>query len=204
MDGKDPEYVKRDLSGATLTQSWRHYHETQQYEDFKVHILQASDRKLRETEARNYPSKHYEFPSGFHVDFGYYRFQLAEYLFEPGQIPGIQGNNAMLGLPNLIQQAARMCDADMRTQLFNNIMITGSGSLLPGLAERMNSEVQLSIGARTKVIQPSVHPMMNERKFSSWIGGSILGSLGAFHHMWITSEEWSQQGASVFDKKCVL
>ena len=51
----------------------------------------------------------------------------------------------MLGLPNLIQQAARMCDADMRTQLFNNIMITGSGSLLPGLAERMNSEVQLSV-----------------------------------------------------------
>jgi len=204
MDGKSPEYVKRDLSNATPTQSWRVYHETQQYEDFKRHILQTSDRKLRETEARNYPSKHYEFPNGFHVDFGYYRFQLAEYLFEPGQIPGIQGNNAMLGLPNLIQQAARMCDADMRTQLFNNIMITGSGSLLPGLAERMNSEVQLSIGARTKVIQPSVHPMMNERKFSSWIGGSILGSLGAFHHMWITSEEWSQQGASVFDKKCVL
>ena len=47
MDGKDPEYVKRDLTDYRFTQSWRFYQEMQQYEDFKRHILQASDRKLR-------------------------------------------------------------------------------------------------------------------------------------------------------------
>ena len=47
MDGKDPEYIKRDLTDYRFTQSWRFYQEMQQYEDFKRHILQTSDRKLR-------------------------------------------------------------------------------------------------------------------------------------------------------------
>ena len=83
-------------------------------------------------------------------------------------------------------------------------MVTGGGSLTTGIVERINAEVQMHIGGRNKLILPATHSMMNERRFSSWIGGSILASLGSFHHMWISKEEWDQCGTAIFEKKCVL
>lgn len=37
-----------------------------------------------------------------------------------------------------------------------------------------------------------------ERRFSSWIGGSILASLGTFQQMWISKQEYEEGG-----KQCV-
>lgn len=41
-----------------------------------------------------------------------------------------------------------------------------------------------------------------ERKFSSWIGGSILGSLPAMSSLWISPEEFDEKGAHIVDRKC--
>ena len=38
--------------------------------------------------------------------------------------------------------------------------------------------------AKVKIIAPP------ERKYSAWIGGSILGSLSTFQQMWISKEEY--------------
>ena len=29
-----------------------------------------------------------------------------------------------------------------------------------------------------------------ERRYGAWLGGSILASLGTFHQLWISKEEW--------------
>ena len=29
-----------------------------------------------------------------------------------------------------------------------------------------------------------------ERRYGGWLGGSILASLGTFHQLWISREEW--------------
>jgi len=41
-----------------------------------------------------------------------------------------------------------------------------------------------------------------ERKYSVWIGGSILGSLSTFADMWITREEYDECGAGIVHRKC--
>jgi len=41
-----------------------------------------------------------------------------------------------------------------------------------------------------------------ERKFASWIGGSILSSLGTFHQMWMSSQEYEEHGRSMVERKC--
>jgi actin-related protein len=33
-----------------------------------------------------------------------------------------------------------------------------------------------------------------ERKYSSWIGGSILGCLGSFQQMWVSKQEYEESG----------
>lgn len=48
---------------------------------------------------------------------------------------------------------------------------------------------------RVKVIAPP------ERKYSVWIGGSILGSLSTFQQMWLSKEEYLEEGVSAVRRK---
>merc|ERR1712059_212037 len=41
-----------------------------------------------------------------------------------------------------------------------------------------------------------------ERKYSVWIGGSILSSLSTFEEMWIKKEEYDESGPSIVHRKC--
>ena len=49
---------------------------------------------------------------------------------------------------------------------------------------------------KIKVIAPP------ERKYLSWIGGSILSSLSSFQKMWMTKEEYDEYGPTFVHKKC--
>ena len=42
-----------------------------------------------------------------------------------------------------------------------------------------------------------------ERKYSVWIGGSILSSLNAFVEMWTTKEEYDVAGPGIVHIKCI-
>lgn len=41
-----------------------------------------------------------------------------------------------------------------------------------------------------------------ERKYSVWIGGSILASLSTFQQMWISKPEYDEAGPSIVHRKC--
>lgn len=43
------------------------------------------------------------------------------------------------------------------------------------------------IAVQTKIHAPG-NPV--ERRYGGWLGGSILASLGTFHQLWISKEEW--------------
>ena len=43
-----------------------------------------------------------------------------------------------------------------------------------------------------------------ERKYSVWIGGSILASLSTFHNAWCTKQEYDESGPGIVHRsKCV-
>ena len=43
-----------------------------------------------------------------------------------------------------------------------------------------------------------------ERKYSTWIGGSILASLDTFKKIWVTKEQYFDEGARILDSKFFL
>ncbi|KAJ1452748.1 actin family [Pelagophyceae sp. CCMP2097] len=96
-------------------------------------------------------------------------------------------------LPAMVRAALERCDVDVRKDLLQNILLTGGGSLFPGMAERLHCDVsqRLSSPFKTKVVAASAV----ERKFSVWIGGSILASLGSFQQTWLSKAEYQEQGA---------
>ena len=67
-----------------------------------------------------------------------------------------------------------------------------------GINTRLEKEmIQLASPImKIKVIAPP------ERKYSVWIGGSILASLSTFQNMWITKEEYDESGPAIVHRKC--
>lgn len=65
--------------------------------------------------------------------------------------------------------------------------------MFPGLAERMRQELDelAPSGMKTEIIAPP------ERKNSVWIGGSVLTSLSTFQTMWVTKQDYDENGPSV-------
>jgi actin-related protein len=47
-----------------------------------------------------------------------------------------------------------------------------------------------------------VSRVLQERKYSVWIGGSILASLSTFQQMWIAKSEYDESGPSIVHRKC--
>ena len=72
--------------------------------------------------------------------------------------------------------------------------------MIEKLAERLQSDLQAMFP------NPKVRVLANnntvERKYGAWIGGSVLGSLGTFHQMWISKKEYDEHGASIVEKRC--
>merc|ERR1719204_2779793 len=70
--------------------------------------------------------------------------------------------------------------------------------MYPGIADRMQKEITaLAPSAmKIKIIAPP------ERKYSVWIGGSILASLSTFQQMWMTKQEYDEAGPSIVHRKC--
>merc|ERR1712170_182738 len=82
------------------------------------------------------------------------------------------------------------CDVDIRKDLYGSVAMSGGTTMYAGIADRMQKEIT-SLAPPTMKIKIIAPP---ERKYSVWIGGSILASLSTFQAMWITKEEYDESG----------
>ncbi|CAK9439940.1 uncharacterized protein LODBEIA_P40400 [Lodderomyces beijingensis] len=96
------------------------------------------------------------------------------------------------GLIQLITHVISIIDIDLRAGLSNNIIVSGGGSLVMGLTERLYHELS-SANPGLKIRLHAVGNAM-ERINQSWIGASVLASLGSFHQMWVSEKEWNEEG----------
>ncbi|XP_042333349.1 actin, clone 302-like [Sceloporus undulatus] len=141
--------------------------------------------------------KCYELPDGKVVTIGSERFRSPEVLFQPWLLNrDLMGNHE--GIHEVLLNTIKKCDTDLLKDLYANTVLAGGTTMLPGLAERMHTEVTALApkGMKINIIAPP------ERKDSVWIGGSLLASLSTFQHMWITKQEYNEFGPSIVHCKC--
>jgi actin, other eukaryote len=154
-------------------------------EDFETEMKKYADSSAND--------KTYELPDGNTVTVGNHRFRCPEALFKPSLI----GKEAS-GVHELTFNSISKCEIDVRKDLYSNIVLSGGTTMYNGIAERLTKEVvSLAPSAmKIKVVAPA------ERKYSVWIGGSILSSLSSFQSMWITKSEFDEAGPSIVHRKC--
>ncbi|KUI74207.1 Actin-like protein [Cytospora mali] len=111
------------------------------------------------------------------------RFRAPEILFDP-EIIGLE----YPGVHQIVVDAISRTDLDLRKALYSNIVLSGGSTLTKGFGDRLLTEVQrLAVkDMRIKIFAPP------ERKYSTWIGGSILAGLSTFRKMWVSIDDWHE------------
>merc|ERR1712031_121725 len=137
--------------------------------------------------------KSYELPDGQIVTVGNERFRCPESMFRPAFL-GMEVVGIHEGCFNSIMKS----DIDLRKDLYANTVLSGGTTMYPGIADRMQKEITALAPStmKIKIIAPP------ERKYSVWIGGSILASLSTFQAMWITKQEYDESGPGIVHRKC--
>merc|ERR1711904_622202 len=137
--------------------------------------------------------KSYELPDGQVITIGNERFRCPEALFQPAFI-GMEAS----GIHDTTFQSIMKCDVDIRKDLYANVVLSGGTTMFTGVGERMTKELT-ALAPSTMKIKVVAPP---ERKYSVWIGGSILSSLSTFQQMWISKAEYDESGPTIVHRKC--
>lgn len=201
-DHDKPRWVKKK-GLPEVTKSWHNYMVKKLIQDFQATVLQVSETPYDEKIVSTIPSVQYEFPTGYHQDFGTERFRIPEALFDPSmvQMRGGMVGNTMLGVGHIVTTSVGMCDVDVRPALYGSVVVTGGNSFIQGFPERLNRDLSMRIPSSMRLKLISANGCA-ERRFGAWIGGSILASIGTFQQMWISSQEYEESGKNQVERKC--
>jgi actin-related protein len=151
------------------------------------------DAEMKQYSENSEGEKNYELPDGQVITIGNERFRCPEVLFKPSLI-GMEQDGVHLAT----YQSIMKCDVDIRKDLYGNIVLSGGTTMFEGIDKRMEKEM-VALAPQTMKIKIVAPP---ERKYSVWIGGSILASLSTFQQMWISKAEYDESGPGIVHRKC--
>ncbi|NXY12475.1 ACL6B protein, partial [Pteruthius melanotis] len=189
-EGAPPSWKKKEKL-PQVSKSWHNFTCNEVIQDFQASVLQVSDSPYDEQVFGDSQGEQ----GG--VGGGVPRF------WGPPDPPFPQGlsGNTMLGVGHVVTTSIGMCDIDIRPGLYGSVIVTGGNTLLQGFTDRLNRELAQKTPPSMRLKLIASNSTM-ERRFSPWIGGSILASLGTFQQMWISKQEYEEGGKQCVERKC--
>ena len=105
----------------------------------------------------------------------------------------------MLGVHEAVNDSIMRSDINIRKDLYSNIVLSGGTTMIRDFDKKLKHKMELLISSNVdiKVIAPK------ERKYSVWMGGSILAALPSFDAAWIYNREYQEAGASIIHSRCM-
>lgn len=124
------------------------------------------------------------------------RFNAPEAIFTPDLI---KAGDETSGMHQLAYKSIKECDIDIRTDLYENVILSGGSTMYDGLPDRLLQELDQLAPRKdmVKVIAPA------DRYFSVWTGGSTLCSLSTFESQWVTKQDYEETGSMIIHRKCL-
>lgn len=145
----------------------------------------------------------YELPDGRVIKLGPERFQAPECLFQPYLMGREQS-----GIAECVFETIQAADVDVRSSLYKAIVLSGGSSMYPGLPSRLEKEIKQLWFTRVLNNDPERLSKFKvriedppRRRHMVFLGGAVLANIMADKdHMWISKQEWEEQGARALSK----
>jgi len=145
----------------------------------------------------------YELPDGRVVRIGAERFEAPEVLFQPGLI-----DIDSPGLSDQLFQCIQKADIDIRTELYNHIVLSGGTSMYPGLPSRLEKDIRDMYLDQVLKGNPATLNKFKvriedppRRKHMVFLGGAVLADVmkdkDAF---WMNKTDYNEVGLGVLQK----
>jgi len=143
----------------------------------------------------------YELPDGNVITVGNQRIYTAEAVFTPSLM-----NIECMGIHLAIYTSIIRCDIDFWQELFNGIILGGGGTMFAGITARLEKELDILLQKLYKSSTKKYNYKITapaHRKYSAWLGGSVLAKLSSFQQLWISKEEYDESGPTMnIGRKC--
>jgi actin-related protein len=137
-------------------------------------------------------SKTYCLPDDTVVRLHKERYEVPEAIFDPSRI-GINKS----GLHDCCFKSVMKTMTDIRNEMFSNIVLAGGNTMFENYKSRMEAELRQLFPFKTEINIDQ----REERMYSSWIGGSIIGNMDTFQHLCISRKEFEEQGVRIVHNK---
>ncbi len=174
----------------------------------------AEVEKYRALNAARRGSAAFGLPDGNTVHVSDQRFVLPEMLFRFGNVPegpelaqelpgaprtttSALGCAKFGGLTGVLRDAVGLCDVSLHQELLGNIVLGGGNTLLAGFDDRLQREVAAATSSNF-VVRTMSFPC---RKYSAWIGASVLGTVSTLPVMWTSKAEYEEEGVGIVHTK---
>ena len=128
----------------------------------------------------------YELPDGQVLTLNSERFRCPEALFKPFK--------SDVGIHEACYNCIMSTNCTNKKVFFENIVLAGGSTLFPGFADRMLKEISALVSPECNVRICSDPAGVGSRRYSTWTGGSLLGSLSSFQP--VSKQEYCESGSS--------
>merc|ERR1719278_1321798 len=115
-------------------------------------------------------------PDGNMIVMGKETFLAPEIMFQPSL-----ANKKSCGLSQLIYYSVLKCDESIRSELVNNITLSGGNTKFPGFEKRLYQELAELFDEKTNI---KVRALPN-RDLLGWVGAARLSNLSSFQRFWL-------------------
>ena len=183
--------IEDAAEGTMATRGEQPYHTARKMKEVVAYV--ALDFEAEVASAGTPQNVPLDLPNGESILVGNARFWAPEALF----LPALLGSGSA-GLHELVVSAVDACDPELAEGMYDNIMLTGGTTNLPGILERLEKELAALRPdvPRISVISPP------DRRHAVWAGGAALAGTSRFMHMWVNRKEYAEGGAKIINRKC--
>ncbi|XP_008824625.1 actin-like protein 8, partial [Nannospalax galili] len=123
----------------------------------------------------------YQLPDGITVELSPRQMMAPEMFFNPHvfDMPGPS-------ISQIILDSVETCEASSHSLLMSHVLACGGNTLYPGFATHLFKELRSGYHGLTQI---SVWVSEN-RRFSVWLGASMVSQLSTYQSQWMTKEEY--------------